>query len=408
MVVIGGGAAGFFCAINAALKQPHLRVVLLEKSGKLLSKVKISGGGRCNLTHACFDIPEMTHRYPRGARFLKKIFHQFFTTDTIQWFESRGVKLKTESDGRMFPVSDSSQSIINCLLDQAAGAGVQIELHRAVQQIEKTATAFKLTTAEGHQYIADAVCVACGGYPRSVLYDWLQQTGHRIIAPVPSLFTFNLPRHPITGLMGLSVQTARVRLKGGSLQQEGPVLITHWGLSGPAVLKLSAYGARELAEKQWRFEVQVNWVPEYNEHSLRELCMQWRREKGAALLHQRNPLGLPQRLWTFLLDQSGIAADCRWADLPARQQQQLVFQLTGGIFQVQGKTSFKEEFVTAGGIDLAEIDAGSMMSKKVPGLFFAGEVIDVDGITGGYNFQNAWTTGWVAAQGIARLMQEAS
>ena len=407
LLVIGGGAAGFFCAVNAARLNPELEVILLEKSSKLLSKVKVSGGGRCNVTHACFSIAEMIKKYPRGASFLKKAFHHFFTTDTISWFNERGVELKTEADGRMFPVSNSSQTIIDCLMKEANKYGVEIMMNAEVKQLTTGNEQFAIQLSGDKTINADYVCVASGGYPKTVQYEWLRSLGHYIEDPVPSLFTFNLPAgqagmpgNAITALMGVSVENAVVKIAGTKLVSEGPLLITHWGLSGPAVLKLSAWGARELAIGNWQFAILVNWVPDFNENSLRAKMQQLRFDIASQKIANRNPFGLPNRLWEFLLQQSGINGDLRWADVPAVLQNKLIKNLCVQEFKVSGKTTFKEEFVTAGGIDLSEIDFNTMQSKKIPHLFFAGEIINVDGVTGGFNFQNAWTTGWIAAKGI--------
>lgn len=381
---------------------PGLRVVILEKSNKLLSKVKISGGGRCNVTHACYDIAEMTRRYPRGGHFVKKLFHQFFTSDTIAWFKERGVALKTEADGRMFPVSDSSQTIIDCLLKEAGRYGVEIRMQCGVTALEQTDAGFAIHTAGKETFHCDYVCVACGGFPKAAQFQWLEDLGHSIAEPVPSLFTFNSPRHPVTALMGVSVTDVKVTVAGSKLQQRGPLLITHWGISGPVVLRLSAWGARELAALNWSFRAVINWLPEIPEPLLRERMGQWRLEKAAQKVGSKNPLGLPNRLWEFLLEQSGIDAQKRWADLPSKNQNLLIRNIGAFELPVGGKTTYKEEFVTAGGITLAELDPQTMMSKKVPGLFFTGEVIDVDGITGGYNFQNAWSSGFAAARALVQ------
>jgi predicted Rossmann fold flavoprotein len=404
LIVIGGGAAGFFCAVNAARLNQDLEVILLEKTTKLLSKVKVSGGGRCNVTHACFDIVEMSKRYPRGQHFVKKLFHQFFTTDTIQWFEDRGVKLKIEGDGRMFPVTDSSQTIIDCLLREAEKYRVKIVLSSEVKALAKTGNEFDLLIdSHGHSNSvqADFVCVACGGYPKSLQFEWLSQLGHSIENPVPSLFTFNLPGHALTKLMGVSVSDVKCKIIGTKLEERGPLLVTHWGLSGPAILRVSAWGARELAAKNWKFLAQINWIPSLNEQSVGQEFQNLRHERASQRLGAKNPFNLPQRLWEFLLVQASIEPGVRWADLPAKDQNRLARNLTAFEVNVLGKTTFKEEFVTAGGVRLAEIDAQKMESKKVPGLFFAGEVVDVDGITGGYNFQHAWSSAFTAALAIA-------
>lgn len=403
LIVIGGGAAGFFCAVNAARLDPSLQVVIVEKSSKLLSKVKVSGGGRCNVTHACFEISEMVRKYPRGGNFVKKTFHHFFTTDTIQWFSERGVTLKAEPDGRMFPTTDSSQTIIECLLKEANRYGVEILMNKEIKTLNYGDDSWKLQTANGQELKADYVCIACGGYPKAIMFDWLKELGHTISEPVPSLFTFNMPGHPITKLMGVSVENARVKINGSKLEQEGPLLITHWGLSGPAVLKLSAWGARELAAANWQFSISINWLPEYNEHTLRERMQEIRFAMASQKLTGKNPFGFPNRLWEFMLDQAGAKPEMRWADMPAKVQALLVRLLVAGEFAIKGKTTFKEEFVTAGGITLSEIDPNTMMSRKAAGLFFAGEIMDVDGVTGGFNFQHAWTSGFIAAQKIADL-----
>ncbi|HEX7904469.1 MAG TPA: NAD(P)/FAD-dependent oxidoreductase [Chitinophagaceae bacterium] len=409
LVVIGGGAAGFFCAVNAARLNPSLEVIIVEKSNKLLSKVRISGGGRCNVTHACFDITDMSKKYPRGGNFVKKTFHQFFTTDTIEWFESRGVKLKAEPDGRMFPVTDSSQTIIDCLMKEVNKYRVEIRMNREVQSIHlhpdsNRDSIFHLQCSNGESITADYICIASGGYPKSSMFEWLRKLGHTIEEPVPSLFTFNMPKHPITQLMGVSVEKAEVKITGTKLEQEGPLLITHWGLSGPAVLKLSAWGARILKERNWEFGISVNWLPDFNEQQLSEKFQSLRFELATLKMLNRNPFGLPQRLWEFLLDHSMVNKEKRWADLPAKEQNKLIRNLCACAFEIKGKTTFKEEFVTAGGIKLNEVDANTMMSKKIANLFFAGEILDVDGVTGGFNFQHAWTSGFIVAKSIASLL----
>ena len=399
LIIIGGGAAGFFCAVNAARINPFLKVVLLEKSMKLLSKVKISGGGRCNVTHALFDITEMSKRYPRGQNFVKKTFHQFFTTETIKWFEDRGVILKAEKDGRMFPVTDSSQTIIDCLMREANKYGVEIRLNSEVRSIKYEERMFQVQLSDSRLLTSDFVCLATGGYPKTSMFEWLKNLGHTVVEPVPSLFTFNLPKHPITELMGVSVENARVKIEATKLVEEGPVLITHWGLSGPAVLRLSAWGARELAVNNYQFIVHINWLPVFNEQSLKTEFQALRHSLVNKKLINHN-FSLPNRLWQFLLVQSGSNEEMRWSDIPAKVENALIKNLADYVVKVKGKTTFKEEFVTAGGINLKEVDANTMMSKIVPNLFFAGEVLDVDGITGGFNFQHAWTSGWIAAKNI--------
>ncbi len=401
LTVIGGGAAGFFCAVNAARMNPDLKVTIIEKSNKLLSKVKVSGGGRCNTTHACFDIPELSLRYPRGQKFLKKAFHWFNTNDTVEWFNERAVTLKTEADGRMFPITDQSQTIIDCLLREADKYGVKILMKAEVTAIIKEENGFVLELANSISMHTNFLCIACGGFPKASQFEWLLGTGHTIETPVPSLFTFNMPGNKITKLMGISVEKAVVKISGSKLEEEGALLITHWGMSGPAVLKLSAWGARELAEKNYVFDISVNWVFAYNESSIRNEWPYLREKLSGQLLGNKNPFGLPNRLWLYLLEMSEVSETMRWSDLPSKQQNLLIKNLTAQAFHVQGKTTFKEEFVTCGGIKLNEIDVNTMQSKIVPGLFFAGEIMDVDGITGGFNFQNAWTSGWIAAKAIS-------
>jgi predicted Rossmann fold flavoprotein len=413
LIVIGGGAAGFFCAVNAASQNNNLEVTIVEKTNKLLSKVKVSGGGRCNVTHACFSIAEMIKKYPRGERFLKQAFHHFFTSDTIEWFQKRNIKLKTEVDGRMFPESNSSETIINCLLQEANKYDVQILMNHEVVKIEKillnnNINSFQLLFKDGLVLQSDFVCIACGGYQKEDQYKWITNLGYTFEKPYPSLFTFNISKNPITDLMGISVENAEVKINGTKLSQTGPVLITHWGFSGPAVLKLSAFAAKQLATLQYHFSISINWISNYNENSLLEKFKSIRLEIASKKIVNKNPFNLPQRLWEYHLNYCGIKAELRWADLPSKQQNILVKQLCSQQFTVNGKTTFKEEFVTAGGIKLNEIDANTMASKIVPNLFFAGEILDVDGITGGFNFQHAWTSGFIASKELTRILKEES
>jgi len=403
LIVIGGGAAGFFCAVNAARLNPLLQVTILEKSGKLLSKVKVSGGGRCNVTHACFDLQEMSKCYPRGEHFVRKTFHQFFTTDTVEWFEKRAVKLKAEVDGRMFPVSNSSQTIIDCLLQEVNTYAVEILMNRDVRKLKVESGKWKVELSNNEIMEADFVCVASGGFPKLQQFDWLKNTDHQIVPPVPSLFTFNIPDHSITKLMGVSVPDATIKIQSTKLKNTGPLLITHWGMSGPCVLKLSAWGARELQEKNYDFSIVVNWLNDRKEQELKEQLQFTRNNNGSQKISNNNLFQLPNRLWQFLLQEAAIKGEWRWADLPSKEQNKLVQLLVNHEFHVKGKTTFKEEFVTAGGVDLKQVDPNSMQSKLHAGLFFAGEILDVDGITGGFNFQHAWTSGFIAAKSIAAL-----
>jgi len=412
LIVIGAGAAGFFCAVNAAKMNPDLEVIIVEKSNKILSKVRVSGGGRCNVTHACFSISEMIKKYPRGGKFLKNAFHQFFTTDTISWFEKRHVKLKTEADGRMFPESNSSETIINCLTQEANKYHVRILMNREIVNIEKTTEQqlnhFKLFSKDASFLEADFICIACGGFHKPEQYSWLTKLGHQFEMPVPSLFTFNIPKNRLSELMGISVENVQVKINGTKFCQNGPVLITHWGLSGPCVLKLSAFAAKELSKMNYDFSISLNWLGEYHENSLLEKLKIIRKELASKKIINKNPFNFPQRLWEYHLQECGINPQIRWADLPAKQQNQLSKQLCSQQFHVKGKTTFKEEFVTAGGIKLNEIESRTMESKLISQLFFAGETLDVDGITGGYNFQHAWTSGWIAANEISKKASQDS
>jgi predicted Rossmann fold flavoprotein len=402
LVIIGGGAAGFFCAVNAARMNPSLKVIIVEKSNKVLSKVKVSGGGRCNVAHARYEIQELIRNYPRGQNFLKKAFHWFSTKDTIHWFEERGVRLKAEADGRMFPVTNSSQTIIDCLIYEANKYNVEILFNSEIKAIKEVDNLFQLQTGN-KQLETNFLCIACGGYPKLSQFEWIKNLGHTIEEPVPSLFTFNIPHNNITSLMGVSVEKATVKIQSTKLSQTGAVLITHWGLSGPAVLKLSAFGARELASQQYNFTAVINWLPSFNENNLRGNFSSLRNQLASQKISNKNPFGLPQRLWLHLLDVCEINEEARWSDLSSAMQNKLIKNLTAQELHVKGKTTFKEEFVTCGGVKLSEIDANTMQSKLIPNLFFAGEIMDADGITGGFNFQHAWTSGFIAARSIAAI-----
>lgn len=399
IAIIGAGAAGCFAAANIPYR-PGVEVVVFEKTGKALQKVKVSGGGRCNTTHECFDIPELITRYPRGKQLLRKSLWQFSPRHTIDWFAERGVPLKTEADGRMFPVTDDSQTIIDCIWQQMMDNKVQVLYHKGVVAIKKDNDRFIIHFADTSVYSADAVIIATGGFPKAEQYNWITAMGHTIQSPVPSLFTFNIPKHPITELMGVSVPQATVKIQGTKIAQQGALLITHWGMSGPAVLKTSAIGARELAGRNYDFGVIVNWLNDADDTTLKNTLAQLRKDHGKQLVHNKNPFDLPRRLWEFQLQQCGISESTRWGDLPATAQNKLIEKLLRDIYQVKGKTTFKEEFVTCGGIELSEIDPNTLQSRKVPGLYFAGEILDADGITGGYNFQHAWSSGWIAAHSI--------
>ncbi|GAC1368067.1 MAG: NAD(P)/FAD-dependent oxidoreductase [Hymenobacter sp.] len=408
VAVLGGGAAGFFGAIACAEANPHVPVVLVEKTGKLLGKVRISGGGRCNVTHACDTPTQLVAHYPRGSKQLKAAFQQFGVADTIAWFAKRGVPLKTEADGRMFPTTDSSETIAHALEEAARRAGVRILTNTGVDEIRpQPQGGFQLQLSgsgaaqHGPALRASGVLVATGGNPKSINYDWLRALGHTIAAPVPSLFTFNVPNSPLSELMGVSVPQVRVVLAGEKLQYEGPLLVTHWGVSGPAVLKLSAWGARRLSELGYVGTALISWVPSFTDETLRPWLQQFRQDNGRKTVAANPQFGLPQRLWRNLNEQAGIGPETRWSDLPAKAQNRLLELLLRTPLAVRGKTTYKEEFVTCGGIPLDEVDLKTMQSRRVPGLYFAGEVLDIDGITGGFNFQAAWTTGFLAGRALA-------
>jgi predicted Rossmann fold flavoprotein len=334
-------------------------------------------------------------------QFLKKSLYRFGPLQTKEWFEQRGVTLKTEPDGRMFPSTDDSQTIIDCIWQEMMRNKVQVYYHKGSTGIEKTAIGgWLLHFGPGLTYQADAVIIATGGSPKPDQYNWIKAIGHSIQPPVPSLFTFNIPQNPLTELMGVSVSEVTLKIAGTKFVQQGALLVTHWGLSGPAVLKTSAMAARELAERNYDFQVSVNWLNELNEEELKGMFTRLRKEQGGQQVHNKNPFKLPARLWEFLLHQCGIKKETRWGDLPAASQNKLIVHLLRDTYQVKGKTTFKEEFVTCGGVSLAEIDPQTMQSRVAPGIYFAGEILDADGVTGGYNFQHAWTSGWIAAHHI--------
>lgn len=398
LVVVGGGAAGFFGAINAAVNKKGLRVLILEKSSKLLSKVRVSGGGRCNVTHHCFESTPLSKHYPRGQRPLKNLFQQFQAKDTVAWFEQRGVKLKTEEDGRMFPTTDSSQTIIDCFMREAEKLGIEIRTNSEVGSLEKANDEFIIHTHHT-KVISKKVLIAAGGYNKPENYQWLAALGHQIVQPISSLFTFNDSAKEFTDLMGVAVPEAEVKIAGTKFLQRGPVLITHWGLSGPAVIKLSAWAAVDLHSLNYNFTALVNWTG-LRESEVRESLMKLKNENSKKQVITNSLFNLPKRLWEFLCVKAGAEDGKTWADLSHKVINRLIELLFACPFHIKGKTTFKEEFVTCGGISWNDIDVNTMQSKNVSGLYFAGEVIDVDGETGGFNFQAAWTTAWVAARNI--------
>jgi predicted Rossmann fold flavoprotein len=398
--IIGGGAAGYFAAITAAETNPEAQVVILERGKDVLQKVKVSGGGRCNVTHACFMPKELTKNYPRGERELMGAFHTFAAGETIEWFEKRGVELKIEDDGRMFPISDSSRTIMDCLTLAAANAGVQLLKGYRVEEIQQLENqSFVIKSAHQKDIIADALIVASGS--STSVWDMLKKLGHNIVEPVPSLFTFNIKDKRIAELAGLSVPNGVMQIVGSKLKTNGPLLVTHWGLSGPAALRLSAWGARELAVLNYNCTVLVNWRGVY---TLAETIEELTECKAATPRQQpfSNPqFGIPARLWKSICEAENITKEVNWADMSKKTIQALASQLVEGQYVVNGKSTFKEEFVTAGGVSLKEIDFKRFESKLFPNLFFAGEVLDVDAITGGFNFQAAWTGGFIAGKSAA-------
>ncbi|WP_293150897.1 MULTISPECIES: NAD(P)/FAD-dependent oxidoreductase [unclassified Microcoleus] len=422
ITIIGGGAAGFFSAITCAKTYPQARVTLLEAGRQLLAKVRISGGGRCNVTHACFDPGVLVQNYPRGGKALRGAFTRFQPRDTVDWFASHGVKLKTEADGRMFPITDDSETIVNCLIRAAEDAGVRIRTGDAVVSVKKLTgntaaegengsgghggtaptdeTGFEIELKSGEELKCDRILLATGSNPSG--FKWAKELGNTVEVPVPSLFTFNIADGRIKDLAGVSVPNAKVKLPGAKLEQSGPLLITHWGVSGPAVLKLSAWGARFLHDRHYRTSVLINWLPQYNAEVLRQQLLGVKSQLSHRLIVSSCPFPMPRRLWERLTSSIGIDEQKRWADLSNKAIDKLLLELVQGEYQIAGKGAFKEEFVTCGGVNLKEVDFKTMESRRCPGLFFAGEILDIDGVTGGFNFQSAWTTAWLAGMAIGK------
>jgi len=397
IAIVGGGAAGFFSAIHAKENFPNAEVLILEKSQKVLAKVKISGGGRCNVTNGCTDIKELAEAYPRGSRKLRKAFGFFNTKHTMEWFESRGVPLVIQEDNCVFPKSQNSQSIIDCFLGEVDRLGIEVLIGQSVKSILKVGTQFELKIGE-NVALFDKVIITTGGSPKRSGLQWLENLGHKIEDPVPSLFTFNMPQESIKELMGVVVENPAVSIQGTKLKSDGPLLITHWGMSGPAILKLSAFGARILSEKNYEFKTQVNWVHISNSDLVLNELSAIIQEHPNKILANFRPYLLPERLWHYLIDRAGLSRQSTWSQLGKKALNKLVNVLTNDVYSVKGKTTFKEEFVTCGGVSLESIDFKTMQSNVVSGLYFAGEVLDIDGITGGYNFQAAWTTAFVAGK----------
>ena len=418
VLIIGGGAAGFYAAIHIAEANQNLKIAILERGKDVLTKVKVSGGGRCNVTHAEFDPGELVKNYPRGEKELLGPFHTYCSGDTVQFFEERNVDLKIEEDGRMFPVSNSSQTIIDCFLSEADRLGVKLLKHSSVTNMrpikEENQSVWEVTSIK-KTYKTRKLLVATGSNPK--IWSLLENLGHTIDAPIPSLFTFNSKDERIKGIPGVSTHARvsviksnvnskiTIKLASGKrgdaiLTEEGPVLITHWGLSGPAILRLSAWGAQVLHEKNYNFSIRINWLPDYHEESVIDVLMEIKEVESKKTVLRTKAVDLPRRLWISLVKASDISPEMTWADVSKELLQKLALQLTKCEFKVEGKSTFKEEFVTAGGVNLKEINFKTFESKLLPNLFFAGEVINVDAITGGFNFQNAWTGGVIAAKGI--------
>ncbi|WP_162126507.1 BaiN/RdsA family NAD(P)/FAD-dependent oxidoreductase [Flavobacterium phycosphaerae] len=396
ILIVGGGAAGFFTSINIAENNPQLKVAILERGKTVLEKVRISGGGRCNVTHACFVPNDLAKFYPRGEKELRGPFHQFCSGDTIEWFERHGVALKIEDDGRMFPISDSSQTIIDCFLTAAKKLKIEVLTGQSVQSLFKGEGYWKVET--NHEtFSCQKLIMTTGSNPK--IWEMLQEIGHTIVPPVPSLFTFNIKDTRIKDLMGVSAW-AQVKVKGTKLEAVGPLLITHWGMSGPGILRLSAWGARELFDKNYQFTIEVNWLNEVSFEEAVATLKELKQVHAKKAVSKKSPFDFPNRLWESLVLAASIDIETKWADVSKKQLTDLANQLTNGQFQVNGKSTFKEEFVTAGGIDLKEINFKTMESKLHTDLFFAGEIVNIDAITGGFNFQNAWTSGFIVANAI--------
>ena len=402
ILIIGGGAAGFFSAINIAEKNPDLKIIILERGKELLTKVKVSGGGRCNVTHAEFLPKELSQNYPRGEKELLGPFHTFMTGDTMEWFEKRGVELKIEEDGRMFPVTDSSQTIIDCFLSEAKRLNIAVLLNQSVKAIQKVENLFTIET-NTDTFSAEKILIATGSNPK--IWQLLEGLGHTVVPPVPSLFTFNIKDSRIIDLPGLSTNASvKILDKNGKslLESSGPLLITHWGMSGPAILKLSAWGARLLEPLKYHFTIEVNWLNNLSEDEVLDSLKELKNLQGKQTVLKYAQFDLPKRLWQSLLKAAGIPETLTWADATRENFQNIANQLTAGIFEVTGKSTFKEEFVTAGGVDLKEINFKTFESRIHKNLYFAGEVLNIDAITGGFNFQNAWTGGFMVSQAIGK------
>ncbi|MFI1773164.1 NAD(P)/FAD-dependent oxidoreductase [Thalassobellus citreus] len=398
IIVVGGGAAGFFAAINIAEQNPDLKVAILERGKEVLTKVKVSGGGRCNVTHAEFIPQELVQNYPRGEKELLGPFHKFMTGDTIEWFEKRGVELKIEYDGRMFPVSNSSQTIIDCFLSEAEKHQVEVLMNHSVKSIDKDAESFQIETTQD-VFSSKKILIATGSNPK--IWKLLEDLGHSVSSPVPSLFTFNIKDERIQDIPGVVALNVEVKVLGTDLWSEGPLLITHWGMSAPSILKLSAFGAIEFAKRDYKFEIEVNFIRQAFDDCL-DILKTLKQDLAKKTVFKSTQFDLPKRLWHKLVLASNMTTETRWADLNKAQLEVLAGQLTKAVFSVDGKSTFKEEFVTAGGVNLKEVNFKTFESKFHKGLYFAGEVLNIDAVTGGFNFQNAWTGAYIVAQNISK------
>jgi predicted Rossmann fold flavoprotein len=404
VLVIGGGAGGFFGAITAAEARPGTRVLIVEKATQPLAKVRVSGGGRCNVTHSCFEPRTLSARYPRGGRALLSAFSRFQPSDTVAWFEKRGVQLKTEVDGRMFPISDNSETIVECLRMSASRAGVGLRVRTGVEALHcEPEGLWTVRMSDSATVRARSVLVATGGCRSGNVPALLTGLGHTLARSVPSLFTFHVEKSWVRALAGLALD-AQVSVPGARLGESGPVLFTHWGLSGPAILRLSAWGARELEERDYRFPLRINWAPEHTEASLRDAFLSAREKYPGRTVVNHAACVIPSRLWEALCVEAGVTGTVRWNQLPRPEADRLIRATVGHELHVTGKSLHKDEFVTCGGVRLPEVDMRTMESRVARGLYFAGEVLDIDGITGGFNFQAAWTTGWIAGRAIGEAL----
>jgi len=397
LIVAGGGAAGFFAAINCAINFPHFKIAILEKHDKVLQKVLVSGGGRCNVTHNCIDNKKLVKNYPRGEAELISVINTFNVPKTINWFKERGIQLHAEKDGRMFPTTNNSRTIIDCFINETEKLNISVLLKHEIKSVEKQNEYFLIETTDG-EFSSEYFIATIGGFHKLQHYQWLQQLGHSIVKPIPSLFTFNIENHKLNDLMGVSVNNAIIKIVETKQEFAGHLLITHWGFSGPAIIKLSAFAAEKLHELQYNYTIAINWVGEKNNELVKNNLLDCKESNHLKSIQNALPYDLPKRLWHHFFELAEIDPITKWAEISNKKLNKLSEILCNSLYTAKGKTTYKEEFVTCGGVSNIEIDFRSMQSKKVPNLFFAGEVINVDGITGGFNFQAAWSTAYVAAK----------